>query len=44
MKSQVKVSVVAALGLSAIAWAEAAHNPPEAKAAQCVRAFVPLLG
>ena len=36
------ISIVAALGLSAIAWAGAVHNPPEANAAKCVRAFVPL--
>ena len=42
MKSPVFVSVVAVLGLSAIAWAEAAHNASKANAAKCVRAFVPL--
>ena len=42
MKSPVFVFVVAALGLSAIAWAEAAHNVSVTNAAKCVRAFVPL--
>ena len=46
MMSPVFLSVVAALGLSATAWAgwvETAHNTSEAKAAKCVRAFVPYL-
>ena len=43
MKSPVSRSVVAALGLSAIAWAGAAHNASEAKALNCVRALIPLL-
>ena len=42
MKSPVSLSVVAALRLSAIAWAGAAHNAPEANAAKCVGAFAPL--
>ena len=41
--SPVFVSVLAALGLSAFAWAEAVHNASVANAGKCVRAFVPLL-
>ena len=42
MVSPVFIAVVTALGLSATAWAEAAHNSPVAKAAKCVGASVPL--